>query len=257
MDTMMSAPAPQMLVSNVVQLVNESDQPFNMEYGPGQRLVLAPNGTGGDRLFVNEEVAWYFLGRWWTDNSNPRNKARQDEYQRLRTLYGAYEDDRIWMASPAQTLAAYAPDGQRITTVVDDPDGVLGGTSTQLGKEMSLESQLKVMQDTVLQLQAQMAAQQQQNANQDQPAAPVDARPPSASAMLAVPGQQTAEIGGQQVPVAPPTFIAPEVDEPGAPARLPVVATVAHDPSEADAPEDAPASIPHGDGRMGGRVSAT
>lgn len=253
------APAPpQMLVSNVVQIVNEGATTFHMEYGPKVHLHLEP----GQGMFVNEEVAWYFLGAWWMDNSNPRNRERANEYQRLRTLYGAYEDDKIWEANRPH-LVAYAPDSQRITTVIDDPEGVQGGTATQLGKEMSLESQMKVLQDTLIQMQAQIAAQAVQNADQGQQLVESDTTTPPA--IPGATGQPTVPMAGMQVPMSPPTITAPPeptTSEEDAALGVfgtritPTVEVVKTDPAEAEVEEDAPLAIPHGAAPTGGRVSA-
>ena len=86
-----TAPAAGMsMMTQAVQLRNEGDTEFSMKYGPIDRLTLQP----GQSVFVMEEVAWQFCGRWWTDNSNPRRKERASEVLRLRVLYGAYEDEQ-------------------------------------------------------------------------------------------------------------------------------------------------------------------
>lgn len=239
-----------MMVPNIVQLVNEGSEPFNMRYGPTQRLAIAP----GASLFVNEDVAWHFLGRWWTDNSNPKTRERREEYGRLRTLYGAYEDETIWEKNRPR-IVAYSPDGNRITTVVDDPEG--GEAQTPLGREMSLEAQMGVMQDMVLRLQAQLDGRVQDDANVGQPSVPVDVTGIQSVSSVAPGPRDMATIAGTQVPVSPAPYITPPVeDEEGAPARMPVHASVAFDPNEETAPEDAPLITPNGPARTGGRVSA-
>ena len=253
--------APQILVSPVVQLVNEDpERTFNMKYGPTQRLVLAP----GERLFVNEDVAWHFLGRWWADNSNPRDRARVGEYNRLRTLYGAYEDDRVWEASMAHSLKAYDPTGKPITTVVDDPDGVQSGAGqTPMGREMSLEAQVEVMKQQMAQMMAQLEDKQRREATDVAPDVPPMAPPMPSPYNPAGPVPPAPTVAGTAVPVAPaPMGIPaagnaahdPEAQDLGViGGQIPVKAQVAYDPNEAEAPEDNPQVVktsPQG-GRVG------
>lgn len=270
--------APQMLVSNVVQIVNEHPtDSFVMKYGPTQRLELAPYGSidvGGnptDRLLVNEEVAWHFLGKWWADNSNPRERARVGEVQRLRTLYGAYEDDVAWSQSKVHHLKAYTPAGQPIVTVVDDPEGAqMVGGQTPIGREMSLESQLEVMRQHTAQLEARLAQQERRIAEQPnaEQQVPPDARPPAPAAPYnpATAPPPVPTVAGVAVPVAPATVglpqtvgipvvpnataasvaatLDPDAEELGViGSALPVRTSVAYDPSEAEVPEDAPAVV--------------
>lgn len=260
----------QVLVSNIVQLVNESDKDFRMKYG-----TLFFELGAGKSMFVNEEVAWHFLGRWWTDNANPRQRDRANEYGRLRVLYGAYEDDVAWQASMAMAMKAYAPDGAQITTVVDDPEGTSNaGGQTPFGREMSLESQIEVMRQQVQTLTAEVEAKKRREADLGQEVVPADARPqPSApfnpSSPAPSPLQQAV---GVPLPQAPDAFNgipaegnaaqgsapAPAVDPDAAllgsvGAALPVRSQVAYDPSEADVEEDAPAVVKHT--ATGGRVA--
>lgn len=254
-----STSASPMMVPNIVQLVNEGDTTFNMRYGPTQRLTIA----AGERLFVNEEIAWHFLGKWWTDNANPRVRERREEYSRLRVLYGAYEDETLWERNRPR-IVAYAPDGQRITSVVDSPDGEASGI-TQLGREMSLETQMKTMQDMVLNLQAQLDGRVLDDTNRAQPAVPADATPQIPPNPTMAPQRDTATIAGTQIPVTPPPFPTSEpmipgavdetVDEEGAPPRMPVRSVTEYDPTETDVEEDAPQITPNGPARTGGRVA--
>lgn len=258
MDTMTPA-QPTMMVSPVVQLVNESDTEFSMKYGPRERLVLAP----GASLFVNEEVAWHFLGRWWTDNANPRIKARQAEFQRVRTLYGAYEDDIAWKASRAFHLKAYDPTGKQIITVVDDPDGELTtGGQTGLGTQQSLEAQLEIMRGMVMELTAKVESQNRREVNEGQPTVPTDVQPQPApvynpSAPMTPPtfpmGQAGAvPVSPEPVGIDPTPMVGPDPDEEIAfGSRLTPSVGVAYDPNEATVEEDAPAVV-----KTGGRIQS-
>ncbi len=240
-----SAPAAMSMMTAAVQLKNEGADVFTMKYGPLDRLTLHP----GQSVYVPEEVAWHFLGRWWTNNDDPRNRARVDEVRRLRTLYGAYEDDMVWEGIgvdpvsqlpriPAKpSLVAYTADGNRITTVVDDPEGVAGAdTQTRFGREQSMEAQLQILQQTVLQLQAQIGTQQAEAIDSIPEVAQVTEQAPAPVAPPMPPGvsgQAAQMVGGQvAVPVAPPSI--PQPPSPGAVGLdLPVKAATEYDPIEA------------------------
>lgn len=257
------APAgPRVLVSNIVQLVNESDQDFRMKYG-----TLFFELKAGQKVFVNEEIAWHFLGRWWTDNANPRQRDRANEYGRLRVLYGAYEDDVMWQASMAMALKAYAPDGQLIVTVVDDPEGTQStGGQTPFGREMSLESQIEVMRQTMQQLTAEVEAGKRRAGDEGQPVVPADGAPqPSAPYNPATPNPISSAVGAP-VPLAPAPFdgsgiaaagnamVDPDADLLGTVGQaLPVRTTTAYDPSEQEVEEDQPDVVKHTS--TGGRVA--
>lgn len=232
----MTAPVGSSMMVNVVQLRNEGMTQFRMKYGPRDWLVIEP----GASVFVTEEVAWQFVGRWWTDNSNPRRRERANEVLRLRVLYGAYEDEVAW-ATNRPALSAWTPDGQRITTVIDDPDGVEERhITTPLGREQSLERQMDMLQGMVLELQAKLEREQTRAANADQPPVPSDVVPPAPTAPgppMAGPRSHTFP-SGVSAPVAP----APVTDRPvGPPVESEVAITAAG--VEEQAPERPPVVV--------------
>lgn len=223
------AAPPMSMIANIVQLVNEGETTFSMRYGPLDRMTLEP----GQSAFVPEEVAWHFVGRWWTDNSNPRDRARKFEIDRLHVLYGAYEDLALWegtgtnesgVPQPARkpSLAAYTADGRRIVTVIDDPEGTAGGgPQTALGKEQSLEAQVAIMQSTLLSLQAKLDARDRVDA--DMPDAPADAPTAPAPSAPFNPSQPVATMPNIVVPmpIAPDAFAEPQVPHVIAPTNTP------------------------------------
>lgn len=242
-----------MYVSNIVQLVNEGTTIFNMKYGPRDRLILQP----GQSVMVPEEVAWHYLGRWWMDNTR---RDRVGEYQRLRTLYGAYDDDILWQQNKP-LIVAYLPTGQRITTVVDDPDGTAGQVvTTPLAQTQSLEAQLEVMRDQMLVLQAKLEGRAREEANVAQPNAPTDASPPPPGIPpFQGPVAPGLTVGGIPIPVAPPVIPNPtgvgQTNPLPPDTRLPVSEGIAYQPPDPDdVPTDDPARIPTGAGRVRGRA---
>lgn len=230
------AAAPMSMMTAAVQLKNEGDTVFTMKYGPLDRLTLQP----GQSVFVMEEVAWHFLGRWWANNDNPRDRQRVEEVRRLRTLYGAYEDDMMWegigidpltneqRVPRKPKLSAYGADGTRITSVVDDPDGLEGKTAqTSFGKEQDLELKLAMLQQTVLQLQAQIGAQPEAIIPEIPEEAAVTPAPAPTVPVATMPTSQM--VGGQvSVPVAPPAMTPSSPGMLGS--EIPVHAQTEYDP---------------------------
>lgn len=220
---MTQIPAPQMvgLQMNVVELRNEGSTTFDMRYGPVQRLTMAP----GEKQLVLEEVAWHFLGRWWMDNSNPRQRQRVEEYRRLRVLYGAYEEDAIWQQSRPQ-IVAYTPAGERITTVVDDPDGTTAIRSlTPLSREQQLETQIDNMSRQLQALQSQQDMLMRAQEADLQPAPLTDSIPtaPAAPSIgVTPPGPAMVDTPAGMIPVAsqPVDYDAPILAN-GVPVTLP------------------------------------
>lgn len=227
---------PQMPQLTVIKLVNEGPTEFNMAYGPNQRVVLPPGGF----LFVHEEVAWHILGRWWMDNSNPRNRARVGEYNRLRVLYGAYEDDGAWERNKPR-VKAYTPTGEPIITVVDDPSGIEAQSAqTPLGANAGLAAQVQYLQQ---QLEAVMAAQD----IQARQAAAAGVDPTVDGAQLPpAPVSTSVEVGGVMVPVSPDTLdhgvvIATDGTTESLPSRLPVMSEPV--PLDGDIATDEPSMV--------------
>lgn len=224
--------APGGLNVQFVTIVNDGDREFSMKYGPRDRMVLPP----GARVTVVEEVAWQFTGRWWMTNTN-RNRDRVKEYDRLRVLYGAYEDDALWERNRPH-LSVYDAMGNRITTVIDDPDGLQGGNApqTEFSKTQTLEAQIALMQENQEKLQLQIMRLMEQRQNEAQPEIQTETGPKVAPAGQ---GQKMADLGAAgQVPVAPPAVMVPPMPEEPAVAPGPEVGLpestdgVAEDPEE-------------------------
>lgn len=247
---------------DIVTLRNPDDAPtFHMKYGPTKFLHIEP----GQSVTVPEEVAWHFLGRWWTDNSDPRERARTNEYRRLRQLYGAYDDEVLWEegypsghpSEPHATyprgmkprIEAYTMLGERITTVIDDPDGN-ANMSTQVGREMSLERQVAFLGEQLAKMQRQLDTERAQSPQEGHVAFP-DENPNPAPPTFPQPPANLP--GNVQVPMAPPpvtvdgTVEAGALEDAAAPDRLAVTpepVVLSDEPPSVDAP------------RRGGKVGA-
>lgn len=153
-------------IGNVVQMHNHGDTKFRMPYGR-QWLEIEP----GQTFMCTQEIAAHFLGRWWTDNTDPKYRERAAEVHRLHTLYGAYEDMVMWEQNRPR-VGLFAPNGEPIVTVVDDPHG-LHARPVGLIANSSVAEQVQFMQ-------AQLAQLLQQQNNREGMPPPIDAslRPP-------------------------------------------------------------------------------
>lgn len=133
----------------VVRLHNDSTKPFRMRYLTLEYLIQPD-----DELVVPWEVMVSFLGSPDAQNLGPRRMDRKNVYEKLRVKYGAYHDDAVWEINKPQ-LSAYRVTGERLTTVVDDPDGLsITPSSITQQTELAREAQLAMMQDQMVSMAA-------------------------------------------------------------------------------------------------------
>lgn len=119
-------------VSGMVKVVNVGDQTFTdmFESSP---FSLEP----GEEQFVQFEAASLWFGNPELMDVGPRQRARFETYKRLRSRYGAFDDDvedpetgrmthisadERWEANKPR-VEVYTLQGERLWTVVDDPLG--------------------------------------------------------------------------------------------------------------------------------------
>lgn len=123
----------------LVRVVNEGDKEFVSRW-EGNIFRIKP---GSETMVTRDAV------NRWTGNADTVNdgkvNARREEYNRLRVLYGAYERDEVWEANRPH-LAVYDLDGNRITTVLDDPEGTNINAPQFNPVERSMQEQLAVME---------------------------------------------------------------------------------------------------------------
>jgi hypothetical protein len=195
-------------IAEVVQMVNAGDTTFNMPYGTA-RLIIEP----GQSFMGQREIAAHFMGRWWTDNTDPKYRERAEDLRRIRTLYGCYEDDAMWNARKPN-LVLYSASGEEIRTLLDDPEGHYAKPQGLiLGS--SLEAQLAVMQQQMAQIQNAIANKEGMPPQMDSSVAPPPPPPHTP------PGTMTGVSGFPgAVPLAAPTPARfPQAPVPQAPAR--------------------------------------
>lgn len=152
-------------IAEVVQMVNAGDTTFNMPYGTA-RLIIEP----GQSFMGQTEIAAHFMGRWWTDNTDPKYRERAEDLRRLRTLYGCYEDDVMWAARKPK-LVLYSAAGEEIRTLLDDPEGHYAKPQGLIIGS-SLEAQLAIMQQQMATLQATIANKEGMPPQMDSSVAP-------------------------------------------------------------------------------------
>lgn len=101
----------------IVRVRNMGSTPFKFKFD-NEPYVVAPSSES----LVPYGAMVLVAGNPDARNLNSRQRNRLLEFTRLRTKYGAYEDDGKWEKNrPA--IEFYTMDGDRIWTVLDDPDG--------------------------------------------------------------------------------------------------------------------------------------
>lgn len=202
-----------------VTLLNEGDEPFTYRC-LGQLHTLEP----GRRRIVPWAHLDHLLGNPFLTNAT-NERARAKEYERIRTLYGHTTPREEW-----PKLAAFDSDGDRITTIVDDPEGENAPT---LVTHEGLD---------VVALQAQVAQQQR--------------RLDQMTSLLAVQGAaEAARAKGGPIPTDAPENPAPVVGEID-PTTDPDDTEPTYGPTpQPEVPEDKPnrAPAPRGGPRRGGK----
>lgn len=103
----------------IVRLVNNGDTPFVSKYD-GERFTIQPHSE--TLVPYGAMVLW--CGDPTTRNLDERRRFRVKENARLHVKYGAYDDETKY-ALNAPKLDAFTLDGERIPTVLIDPDGLL------------------------------------------------------------------------------------------------------------------------------------
>lgn len=112
-------------MSSLVKLVNVGDEDFVDTFAGAKYIIPAGVGElvpdGAMRLWLGDPQA----------QDQPRERMRKDEHDRLKVRFGANSgmqgDVRGFWDDVKPTLEAYTTSGERIWTVLDDPEGTHGG----------------------------------------------------------------------------------------------------------------------------------
>lgn len=154
----------------MVRIQNHGDRVFLGEYA-NQKYHLQPG---------QEMVAPYMAMCLWMghpeafDVPNDRERSyRTDEFARLTTRYGIYDDawqvydddagpyagQTVWQAHIPKIKALHITDGTPLVTVLDDPSGEsMSEGAQQIRQQQSTQSMMAAMAQQIEQLQTQLAA---------------------------------------------------------------------------------------------------
>lgn len=110
-----------------MMLVNHGPVPFTIEYSM-QKYILPANGSlqHGHYAVVPYHAFVLYCGdpRSFDVPGDDRQRYRSDEWKRLRCRYGVYDDVTDGtLNSNIPQLAAYTVHGDRVLTVLEDPEG--------------------------------------------------------------------------------------------------------------------------------------
>lgn len=130
--------------------------------------------TGGSAF-----VPWEAACRWLGDPNlvdDTNDKSRRNEYNRLSVKYGVYENEELWEAN-RPTISVYSMDGDRITMLLDDPEGdeILVAEQT-IRESQQMEDRLQQMEREMVALRRRLRAKGDTAPEPDQDT-PVGGRP--------------------------------------------------------------------------------
>lgn len=182
----------------------------------------------GSEILAPYEAIMLWLGDPDARDIDPRRRYRTEEFRRIRVRCGAYDDELAWEQNRPH-LEVFTTNGERITTVVDDPDlssPLLQPTGGVLGDDAiaQLTERVRVLTE-------------QLNSVQQFQQAPAPATPTTLQSTVDAPSQDApspfndATSGGAQVPEGAPS--------PETPADLPV-----DEPTPVGATKDDPTPTP-------------
>ncbi len=148
-----------MQATDVVRLRNTGNDPWKAMYA-SQIYKMLPG---------QECIAPFIAACNWfghpdaMDGLNPRERFRTDEVARLRVYYGVYDDAEKWETNMPK-VQVYDLDGNRILTVLDDPEGdELSPALQTVAEKQNLEFQLDQLKRQMKQMQTALDIQTRQS----------------------------------------------------------------------------------------------
>lgn len=149
---------------NIIKFVNVGDTPVKLKHAGLGPVVLQP---GADAI-LPIEYATLNVGHP-NARDEGKNRWREQAFNHLRTRWGFYPGlmpESDWDEMKPK-IELYTLDGQRLYSVIDDPEGVKGTPAELAGEvpvgEAFLQAQVATMQQQIEQLTALIAQQQQAN----------------------------------------------------------------------------------------------
>lgn len=140
----------------MVQLVNRTDTDWIGQYA----RIKYECKAGGHRIFVPYHAMCYWFGH--PDAFDvPGDRLRQfrlEEFDRLKVLYGTYDDLEAFHEQKPQVELYSVETGERLITVKDDPEGRhLTPAVQSTTQQEALERAVRQMQEQVTRLNSELA----------------------------------------------------------------------------------------------------
>ena len=128
-------------MQQIVRVKNVGTKRFTDMFN-SQPTMIDP---GGETLVSMDAVALW-LGDPETRDIDARRRHRTDEYERLLTRYGVYQQEQTWHQVRPQ-LEVYTLEGVRVATVAEDPRGE--GLDIVVSNDSTTETLLRTQLDSM------------------------------------------------------------------------------------------------------------
>lgn len=204
------------MADQIIRLYNPTDEEWRGKFD-SQVYVVPP---GGESMAPYPALVCWF-GNPATHNADKRNPERRKEFERLRAKYGVHEHLELWEKQRPH-IECYTIDGQRIPTVVDDPEGVTVSAATMAQDEnQMLSARIAALENEIMALRTAQGTQERKDTAELVGAGVGADTPGKASLAANLPplhreGQTAPEPGALDVPTPDPSAPASEVDTPQA-----------------------------------------
>jgi hypothetical protein len=145
------------MAGEVVRLENTGEEPFVGKYAQ-TRYVVQP----GKHLIVPKEAMHHWFGRNFLVDVGMK-RDRTAELKRIKVLYGVFDDEagteaEKWERNVPHKVHVFDIEGNRLTTMVDDPEGHTVTPADQTEQEKALlDAQIEEMRRQLNALQAAQA----------------------------------------------------------------------------------------------------
>jgi len=130
-------------MQQILRLKNVGTDRFSDMYD-NQKYTIEPSGE----TLAPYEAVCLWLGDPESRDYDARRRDRTDEYERLSTRLGVYHDQHLFEAARPK-LEVWTLDGQRITTVTEDPTG--SGMTINVSADSTTEAILRDQLDSMKQ----------------------------------------------------------------------------------------------------------
>lgn len=127
----------------LAKVVNKHSEPFRGKYD-NQQYLIAP----GSETVVPMDAVRNWLGNPDAADLDDKRRDRTEEFRRIRAKYGVYEyDERMEENFPR--LEVYTLEGERIYTVIDDPEGKNVARNIRDAQPQDVNAQVAMLQQQI------------------------------------------------------------------------------------------------------------